>query len=70
MEDKSEEILEVLVGQRLVSDHEAALPDHPLLDPGRDLLQPPPPVLGLLLAPEAGRDVPEVVLEIVPSEGS
>ena len=70
MEDKSEEILEVLVGQRLVSDHEAALPDHPLLDPGRDLLEPPPPVLGLLLAPEAGRDVPEVVLEKVPSEGS
>ena len=65
VKDKSEEVFEIFIRQGLVSDHEAAVPDHRLLDSRGHGLQPRPPLLGLLLASEARRDKPEKKVNIL-----
>ena len=40
MDNHAEKVAEILVLKRLVADHQAALPDHPLLDEGWNLKQP------------------------------
>ena len=67
VKDESEEVFEIFIRQRLVSDHEAAVLDHPLLDPRGHSLQLRPPLLGLLLAAEAGRDEPEAHVGALPA---
>ena len=65
VKNKSEKVLDILVRQGLVSDHEAAVPDHRLLDSRGHGLQSRPPLLGLLLASEARRDKPEKKVNIL-----
>ena len=67
MKDKSEEVFEIFIRQRLVADHEASVLDHPLLDPWGHGLQLAPPLLSLLLTSKAGRNEPEADVGTLPS---